>query len=184
MGGEVLTQPERGMSSMQKLVALGGCAALVAVGYACGSWRAGAQQVRADEFLNKATALEQFGKDFSAATQGKSWAEIATITAQTKAGTGTLGASYSALSAADKSTFHTSASSAAAGKVSTVTNAPAVAAAKTAAAISSSSTESSAEAAEKKERAAAILADDAAAPKKTCMQGGSGTYDTYKEGAA
>merc|ERR1711920_664343 len=90
-------------------VALGGCAALVAVGYACGSWQAAkVQHVNENAFLNKATAA-QFGIVFSAATVGKTWSEIQKITASTKAGEGTLGAAYAALSPSDKKAFHLSA---------------------------------------------------------------------------
>lgn len=55
MGELLVAQPERCSFSMQKLVALVGCAALVAVGYACGSWQAiRTQRMNGDDFLNKA----------------------------------------------------------------------------------------------------------------------------------
>merc|ERR1712151_993200 len=75
----------------------------------------------------------QFGIDFSAATAGKTWSEIQTITANTKAGQGTLGAAYSALSPTERTIFDTSSAQSSAGNagtVSVVTNAPAVAPAK------------------------------------------------------
>merc|ERR1711920_1050365 len=93
-----------------------------------------------------------FGLDFSKATAGKSWSEIQTIAANTQAGTGTLGAAYTALGAADKKVFDlslTKSKAGSAGTVSTVTNAAAVVPAKaatTAATVSTASSVSTAEA--------------------------------------
>merc|ERR1711870_189346 len=80
-------------------------------------------------YLTTASA-DAFGIAFSAATAGKTWSEIQTITANTKAGQGTLGAAYSALSPTERTIFDTSSAQSSAGNagtVSVVTNAPAVA---------------------------------------------------------
>merc|ERR1712087_886436 len=60
--------------------------------------------------VSKASS-DQLGLELSAATAGKTWSQIQTITADMKAGEAPLGAAYSALSLSEKKAFdHSSAS--------------------------------------------------------------------------
>merc|ERR1712190_661058 len=184
--GELLAQPERRMSSMNKLLALGGCAALVAAGYVCGSLHAGrSQRVSGDDFLNKAATSSDFGIASSAATAGKTWSEIQAITASTKAGQGPLGAAYIALTPTERKAFHDSATQSHTAGSSTVRTVAAVVPAKktvtaTAATGSTASTVSADEAAQLK---AALAADNTAVGQPKCSslagQDGSTANDKY-----
>merc|ERR1711870_106762 len=89
-------------------------------------------------YLTTASA-DAFGIAFSAATAGKTWSEIQTITANTKAGQGTLGAAYAALTPAEKMAFHFSATQSYAAGGASATYAPAVVPAVTATVVSSAS---------------------------------------------
>jgi len=181
--GELIAQPDRRISGMHKLAALGGCAALVAVGYACGSWQvARAHHVSGDDFLNKAATSSDFGIAFSAATAGKTWSEIQAITERTKAGEGTLGAAYTALTPTEQKAFHSSATqSHASGGAAIVSTAPAVVPAKTATAAATVSTASTASATEAKELKAALAADNTAVVNQKC---GAATWPTHTYAAA
>jgi len=104
--GEVLLREPQRASRIQKAAIASVCgAALVFVGFVAGRWQVNRPVLGGQGFIGKTASYEQFGKEFSAATAGKSWPEIQQIKQNTLAGQGALGAAYEALQPAHQLDF-------------------------------------------------------------------------------